>query len=179
MKPARRAWMRGLGQRSRRIGVGALLLLLAGSAAVASGGDPGGAVAATTGTNPAAQGGNCGSVVIRHCEPRPHSSSMVIDTERAGLSMAPEQWEAIRAAGPDLDSDEIVVVGEREREPTPSEEFDRYLGSPSGPPSLISRDAGGGARCTTISRSGARLCSNSGGVLPGMGTPVTTWSFSF
>jgi len=171
--------LRALRRRCGGDGLCTLLLLCAWSVALAASDGDGGAAVATTGASPVAQSANCRSVVIRYCQPRARTSSVVIDRTPLGLGRAPEQWEAVHAAGPDPDSDEIVIVGERIRQPTPSEVFDRYLGSPAGSTSLISRAAGGGARCTTISRSGATLCSSSGGVLPGMGTPVTTWSFSF
>ncbi len=120
-------------------------------------------------------GANCGSLVIRDCRLR--TPSVVVDSSQHVLAGAPRQWEAVHEAGPD--SEEIFVTGERIRGPTPSQVFDRYLGSPQGSTSLISRDAVGGARCTTISRSAGVLCSSSGDVYPGMGTPVTSWSFSF
>jgi len=152
---------------------GVLVLWFVASSALAAAEADGAQAAAKT--EAVTTGANCGSLVIRNCRLR--APSVVLDSGQRVLGGAPQQWEAVHVAGPD--PDEIVVTGERIREPTPSEVFDRYLGSPTGSTSLISRDAVGGARCTTISRSGATLCSSSGGVLPGMGTPVTSWSFSF
>lgn len=154
--------------------VAALVLLFAVSVALAAGeGDAGSTPVKSE--EPVTTGANCGSLVIRNCRLR--LPSVLADSGQRVLGGAPLQWEAVHIAGPD--ADEIVVTGERIREAAPSEVFERYLGSPAGSTSLISRAASGGARCTTISRSGATLCSTSGAVLPGMGTPVTSWSFSF
>jgi len=164
----RRRW-----RRHGHLTVGALALVLAASVALAASEGDGGAAPATP--EAVATGANCGSLVIRNCRLR--LPSVLAGSGEQVLGGAPSQWEAVHIAGPD--SDEILVTGERIREPTPSEVFERYLGSPAGSTSMITRTALGGARCTTISRSGATLCSSSGGMLPGMGTPVTTWSFSF
>jgi len=162
--------------RRQRLGqniAGALALMFAMSVALAA--SEGDAAPAPVKPEPVTTGVNCGSLVIRNCRLR--LPSVLAGSGQPVLGGAPLQWEAVHIAGPD--ADEIVVTGERIREPTASEVFERYLGSPQGSTSLISRPAFGGARCTTISRSGATLCSVSGAVLPGMGTPVTTWSFSF
>lgn len=171
-------WGRVLRRRAAQAAAGALALglLLGPSAARAQGDGSSAAAQAETGAEVAAA--DCGSVVIRNCRVRPRGASVVIDTNQPVLRAAPPQWEAVHAAGPD--SEEIVVTGERPREPTPSEVFDRYLGAPVGSMgALVSRQAAGGARCTTISRSGGTLCSVPGGAMPWMGTPVTSWSFSF
>jgi len=166
-------WWSALGSRCVRRVASALLFSLAAPIALAAADSTGTAAAAKT--EALASGANCGSLVIRNCRLR--APSVVMPAGQRVLGGAPLQWEAVHVAGPD--PDEIIVTGERIREPTPSEVFDRYLGSPQGSTSLISHDAVGGVRCTMISRSGATLCSSSGGVLPGMGTPVTSWSFSF
>lgn len=167
---ARRQW-------SGRARVCALLLLFAGSASLGADG-PGSASAASAQTGTGATQGDCGSVVIRHCQPRAHIASVVVDTTHPSLRQTPVQWETVHEAGPD--ADDIVVVGARVREPTPTEVFERYLGAHSDSAMLITREASGGARCTTISRGGGTLCSVSGGGIPGgTGTPVVTWSLSF
>ncbi len=152
---------------------GALALVFAISTALAASEGDGALVFVKP--EPVGAGVNCGSLVIRNCRLR--LPSVLADSGQRVLGGAPVQWETVHIAGPD--AEEIVVTAERIREATPSEVFEGYLGSPLGSTSLLSRAAFGGARCTTISRSGATLCSTSGGVLPGMGTPVTTWSFSF
>ena len=160
-------------RRLRQSAARALALLLAVSAPLAAAeGDAGPSLVQPQAVG---TGVHCGSLVIRNCRLR--LPSVLADSGERVLGGAPLQWEAVHIAGPD--ADEIVVTGERIREATPSEVLERYLGTPSGSTSMMTRTAFGGARCTTISRSGATLCSSSGGVLPGMGTPVTTWSFSF
>lgn len=174
MKISQRPWGRLLQQRSRRGAICTLLLVAAGSAATTSVSADDASAAA--GANAIIASDKCGSLVIRRCRLRT-TATMVVDPDLPLRGISPLQWQQVRSAGPD--SEEIVVSGERIREPTPGEVFDRYFGSPLISPGLVSRDAGGGGRCTTIVRTGATLCSNSGNVLPGMGTPVTSFSFSF
>jgi hypothetical protein len=121
------------------------------------------------------EGNRCGSVVIRHCHRRRETSSMVLDPALSGRNGAPMQWEVVQFGGPD--NDEIVVYGERIREPAIKEVFERTFGSPLGYAAMTTRNARGGARCTTIVRSGAIQCSNGGGGLPALENPLTDWTF--
>jgi hypothetical protein len=123
----------------------------------------------------AAQGARCGSVVIRHCRRRRETASMVLDPALSGRNGAPMQWEVVQFGGPD--NDDIVVNGERIRDPTIQEVFERTFGSPLGSTAMMTRNGVAGARCTTIARSGATLCSNGGGGLPALDNPLTDWTF--
>lgn len=111
----------------------------------------------------AAHGARCGSVVIRHC-PQP-------ETDKA----APDEWQMVQFAGPD--SDEIVVNGQRIRNPGVREVFERTFGSPLGSAGMRTRVGAAGARCTTVAASGATLCSNGGNSLPALDNPLTDWTF--
>jgi len=122
-----------------------------------------------------AEGSRCGSIVIRHCRRRRETSATVLDPSLSGRNGAPMQWEVVQYGGPD--NDEIYVSGERIRDPAMKEVFDRTFGAPLGSPAMMTRNAGGGARCTTIVRSGAFLCSNGGGGLPALDNPLTDWTF--
>ena len=120
----------------------------------------------------ATAGNKCASVVIRHClarfvaEPGADSSSSVKS------SSTPGHWEAVRNIDPD--SDEILVEEERIRDLAVHEVFERYLRA--GPASLITRNAAGGARCTTIVSTGATLCSHPGAETPSSSLPRTDFS---
>jgi len=121
------------------------------------------------------EGGRCGSVVIRHCRWRRETSSMVLDPGLTGHNGAPMQWEVVQYAGPD--NDEIVVNGQRIRDPGVKEVFDRAFGSPMGGTSMHTSAGAAGARCTTIDRTAATLCSNGGNNLPALDNPLTDWVF--
>jgi hypothetical protein len=110
----------------------------------------------------ASDSGKCSSVVMRNCRARfvPEPPAEGITPSKGGDPRG--RWEAVRVA--DLDSGEIVVEESRERDPAVQEVFDRYLRS--GADAYLTRNAAGGARCTTIASSGATFCSR-----PGMGTP--------
>ena len=122
-----------------------------------------------------AEGVRCGSVVIRHCRLRRETSSMVLDPSLRGRNGAPMQWEVVQFGGPD--NDEIVVNGERIRDPGLYEVFVRAFGAPAGSDGMLTRTAAGGARCTVVERSGATLCSNPGSGLPALDNPLTDWTF--
>ena len=111
----------------------------------------------------AARGARCGSVVVRHCR-RP-----MVD------KAAPGEWEMVQFAGPD--SDEIVVNGQRIRDPGIREVFNRAFGSPLAASGMHTRVAGAGARCTSLEATGATLCSNGGNKLPALENPLTDWTF--
>lgn len=120
--------------------------------------------------------GACTSLVMRRCGIRRTAPSLAIDPEMrlAGFSLT--RWAAL----PDLRSesdDEIVVTGERIRGPTVHEVMERNLGGALSPTRLLTGDTPGGARCTTIVRTGATLCTNSPNVLPGLGNLLTDWTF--
>ena len=121
------------------------------------------------------EGGRCGSVVIRHCRLHRETSAMVLDPGLTGHNGAPMQWEVVQYAGPD--NDEIVVNGLRIRDPGVKEVFDRAFGSPMGGTSMHTSAGAAGARCTTVDRSSATLCSNGGNKLPALDNPLTDWVF--
>jgi hypothetical protein len=151
------------------------LLVAAVCVAAPAAGAQGGATPAQAAANPTIAGQKCGSVVIRHCQRA--ADSVVVDPNAPPVGQAPAQWEANRGIGMDADSEEVIVTGERIRDAELNKVFERYLGAP--PASMVTRKAKGGARCTTITRTGATYCSNSGDVLPGLADPVTQWSFNF
>jgi hypothetical protein len=122
-----------------------------------------------------AAGHRCGSVVIRHCRRRRETSSIVLDPSLSGRNGAPMQWEVVQFSGPD--NDDIVVNGERIRDPAVGAVFDRTFGAPLGSPAMLTRRVAAGALCTNIIRSGAILCSNGGGGLLTLDNPLTDWTF--
>jgi hypothetical protein len=150
-----------------------LLLPLPAAQAQAQGQKPSADVSAPA--QEVTEGNRCGSVVIRHCRLRRETASVVLDPALSGRNGAPMQWEVVQFGGPD--NDEIVVYGERIREPAIKEVFERTFGSPLGYAAMTTRKARGGALCTTIVRSGAIQCSNGGGGLPALDNPLTYWSF--
>jgi hypothetical protein len=121
------------------------------------------------------EGARCGSVVIRHCRWRRETSSVVLDPSLRGRNGAPMQWEVVQYGGPD--SDEIVVTGERIRDPGIQDVFERTFGTPRASTSMRTQVAASGARCTVIERTGANLCSNAPGGLPALDNPLTDWTF--
>lgn len=160
MKLAAQGWWGWARRVARRHGARAALLAL-GLASVA------GAVEAPADESPLparpAAGAPCGSVVIRHC-PRP------VEEKKA-----PGEWEMVQFAGPD--SDEIVVNGQRIRDPGVREVFDRAFGSPLTSAGMRTRVGSAGARCTTVQATGATLCSNGGSKLPALDNSLTDWTF--
>lgn len=117
----------------------------------------------------AAAGERCGSVVIRHCRLRPAPPSLVVNPQALPVGSPAAKWEAVRSADPE--NEEIVVSGEAIREADVRTVFDRNLG-PTEPTAMVTRDAIGGARCTTLLRSGATLCSTGGSMVPsGLSVP--------
>jgi hypothetical protein len=115
----------------------------------------------------------CTSVVIRNCR-----AQFVVDPAAAGASQQtkgrtpPGRWEAVRSADPD--SDEVLVEEDRLRDPALHEVFESYLGA--GPDALITRNAAGGARCTTIASTGATFCSHPGTQAPTSSLPHSDFS---
>jgi hypothetical protein len=170
----------GASRRARRFWAVALLLpgLLAGAAwgqTRAAQASPPNAVESGRPLHELAEGARCGSVVIRHCRWRRESSSSVLDPSLRGRNGAPMQWEVVQYGGPD--NDEIVVTGERIRDPGIQDVFERTFGTPRASTSMNTRVAAAGARCTVIERTGASLCSNSGAGLPALDNPLTDWTF--
>jgi hypothetical protein len=121
-----------------------------------------------------AEGVRCGSVVIRHCRLRRETASMVLDPKLRGRDGAPMQWEVVQFGGPD--NDEIVVNGERIRDPGVREVFERAFGSPAGGSGTRTGYAAGGGLCTVVERSGATVCSNTGGGAPAAGFSTGDWT---
>lgn len=121
------------------------------------------------------EGSRCGSVVIRHCRVRRQAAAPGAEDTPAARAGAPAEWEAVQMAGPD--SDEIVVSGERIRDPALKEVFDRAFGAPLAARGMHTRSAVAGARCTTVEGSGATMCSNGGNSLPALQNPLTDWTF--
>lgn len=120
----------------------------------------------------ATDSGKCSSVVMRNCRAR-----FVPDPPVEGITPAKGadprgRWEAVRVA--DLESSEIVVEEARQRDPAVEEVFNRYL-RPSAE-SFVTRHAAGGARCTTITSSGATFCSRPGASTPDTGLPHSDFS---
>jgi len=116
--------------------------------------------------------GKCPSVVMRNCRARFVADPSAAGTPAVMAGGAPGLWEAVRTA--DLDSDEILVEEDRIRDPAVREVFERYLRA--GPAGLITRNATGGARCTTIASTGATFCSHPGAGTPSSGLPSTDFS---
>jgi hypothetical protein len=106
----------------------------------------------------------CSSVVIRNCRARFVPDPVPDGSAPAKSAEVPGRWEAVRVV--DADSEEILVEEERLRDPAVRDVFDRYLRTP--PAAYATRNAAGGARCTTIVSTGAKFCSR-----PGAGTPDT------
>jgi hypothetical protein len=160
--------------------IGLLLLLLGVLASVrAYGADAPTAPAtnaatASTATSPAASTatGKCASVVIRHCRARFVADPSAARTPGARPNEAPGRWEAERNADPD--SNEILVEENRLRDPAVHEAFERYLRA--GPGGMLTRNATGGARCTTIASTGATFCSHPGAETPSSSLPHTDFS---
>jgi len=120
-------------------------------------------------------GEKCASVVIRNCRAIlvPDPSLPSEDTRSpARAQEAPGRWEAVRAAEPDNDA--IVVEEDRLRDPTLHEIFERYLGVPGS--GYSTRNVAGGARCTTIARTGATLCTPPTDRAPQSSLPHTDFS---
>jgi hypothetical protein len=159
----------------RSAGAALLMLGLAPAAPAAQRPDPGATAQASTQAQDVSEGRRCGSVVIRHCRLRRETSDAVIDPALSGRNGAPLQWEIVQFGGPD--NDEIVVNGERIRDPGLRAVFDRAFGSPLGSRAMITRPAAAGARCTVIAVSGATLCSNGGNSLPALDNPLADWVF--
>lgn len=114
----------------------------------------------------------CSSVVIRNCRARFIPDPVAEGSQLPRGGEAPGRWEAVRNT--DLDSEEILVEEDRLREPGIREVFERYLGA--GPIAFVTRNALGGARCTTIVSTGVRFCSHPGAETPGSGLPHTDFS---
>jgi hypothetical protein len=121
-----------------------------------------------------AEGARCGSVVIRHCRLRRETASMVLDPALRGRNGAPMQWEVVQFGGPD--SDEIVITGERIRDPAVEEVFSRNFGPSSRGSALLTRPGLGGSRCTVVPSTGASVCSNSGGESRAVDGRLADWS---
>lgn len=170
-------WWRGGAPRRAVAGLGALLCALALAPVAAGGAQEPAPASAGTVAREMTQGAHCGSVVILHCRRRREVSSLVLDPALRGRNGAPMQWEVVQFAGADPDPDEIIVNGERIRDPALKEVFDRAFGAPQDATGMLTRNGAGGARCTTIAGSGASLCSNSGGTLPALENPLTDWTF--
>lgn len=81
----------------------------------------------------------------------------------------------VQFAGPD--SDEIVVNGQKIRDPGVREVFERTFGSPLSSTGMRTRRGVAGARCTTVAASGATLCSNGGNSPPALENPLSDWTF--
>jgi hypothetical protein len=147
---------------------------------LAAGAASGQAASATTATPPEAQAptkadaaaaadvSRCRSVVMRHCRRARADAADPRDQDKG----APARWETVRSADPD--ADEILVEEARLGHPEVHEVFERYLRG--GSAALLTRNAAGGARCTTIASTGATFCSHPGLETPGTGLPHTDFS---
>jgi hypothetical protein len=150
-----------------RAALAALLAALAAAAQCAEDKPASGAAAATTATS-----NKCASVVIRHCRAQfvPDRTPERPDTIKA--KDVPGHWEAVRTT--ELDSGEILIEEERLRNPAVREVFDRNLRSE--PAGYVTRPGTGGARCTTITSTGATFCSHPGLETPSSGLPHAEFS---
>lgn len=103
---------------------------------------------------------SCASVVIRHCRlkfvPGQHLDG---DDSHPAVDL-PAHWEAVRNAT--YDTEEIVVEGAAMRDPGVRDIFQRYFGTPVVPHNYVTKAVRGGARCTTDTSTGVRVCSRPG-----------------
>jgi hypothetical protein len=106
----------------------------------------------------------CSSVVLRHCRLQ-YVPVQHLDGDDAHPAVdIPAHWEAIRNAA--YDDDEIFIQGQSMRDPSVREVFRRYFGDAPGRRGFVTRSVGAGARCTTDTATGMRLCSKPGSEAP-------------